>query len=172
MSQSNSNYEDFSEIYELVIASLSGEITPDQVARLDKLVCNDPRACELYLQLIRESTSLRTWASATREETVNDIPSRSRSNRSQTLWWRSIVAVASLIVCFLLGRNFFGSADQSSNMSSNQQLILETKAVMAEARSVLDLLDQLEQENDTIVMLIGEDADVDANNSSAGKEAS
>lgn len=171
MNSTISDYEEFSEIYQLVFDSLSGEITPEGVARLDELVCNDPRACRLYVQLIQESADLRIWASA-RKETADQTPIHYKPKRSLTAWWTSIVAAASLIACLLAARIYYSSPEQGPQALSSQQLELETKAVMVEAQSVLTLLDELEQENDTIVLLIGQEADSDGGKSSEEKEAS
>ena len=67
MSDDSDNSDVFSELYPLVIASLTGEITPGQVAQLEELVCRDPQARRLYARLIYESVNLRTWAESARE---------------------------------------------------------------------------------------------------------
>jgi hypothetical protein len=68
------------------------------------------------------------------------------------------VAAASVLACLLVGWIFMSSPENKPVMLSNQQLELETMAVVGEAQSVLDLLDELERENDTIVRLLGQDA--------------
>ena len=72
MTDDSDNSEVFSELYPLVIASLTGEITPDQVAQLEELVCSDPQARRLYAQLIYESVNLRTWAESAGEQTTDE----------------------------------------------------------------------------------------------------
>jgi len=162
MTDYSDNYEVFSELYQLVIASLTGEITPAQVAQLDELVCSDPQARRLYVQLIHESVNLRTWAGLARAEKTNEAitpSSVARPRRRLTaVRWVSAAAAASLLACLLVGWVFLSSTGKGPPVLSNQELELETKAVVAEARSVLDLLDELERENDTIVRLLGQDA--------------
>ncbi len=169
MTDHSDNYEAFSELYRLVIASLTGEISPAQVAQLDDLVCSDPQARRLYVQLIRESVNLRVWARIPREETLKETleettaeaptpGSVARPRRRLTaVRSASTVAVASLAAC-LLGWALLSSTEKGPSMASNRELELEAEAVVAEARSVLDLLDELERENDTIVRLLGQDA--------------
>ncbi len=160
MTDHSDNYEAFSELYPLVIASLTGEITPTQVAQLDELVCNDPQARRLYSQLIYESVNLRTWAEFTREETTDEatMPGsvvRPR-RRSTAMRWASAVAVASLPACLLVGWIFMSSTEKEPPMLSSQELERESIAVAEEAQSVLVLLDELERENDAIVRLLGQ----------------
>lgn len=162
MSDDSDTSDVFSELYPLVIASLTGEITPDQVAQLEELVCSDPRARRLYAKLIFESVNLRTWAEsacerATDETTATEaivIPRRP----SMVARWAPAVAAASLLACLLVGWIFMSSPEDKPVMLSTQQLELETMAVVGEAQSVLDLLDELERENDTIVRLLAPDA--------------
>ena len=161
MTDRSDNHEAFSELYPLVIASLSGEITPAQVAQLDELVCSDPQARRLYAQLIFESVNLRTWAESAREEATDEstMPgSGVRPRRpSRARRWTSAAAAASLLACLLVGWMFMSSTEKEPPLLSNQQLELETMAVVEEAQSVLDLLDELERENDTIVRLLDQD---------------
>jgi hypothetical protein len=173
MTNRSDNYEAFSELYPLVIASLSGEITPAQVAQLDELVCSDPQARRLYAQLICESVNLRTWAELAQEEATEEATeetteettdeatmpgSVARPRRpSRARRWTSAVAAASLAACLLVGWIFMGSTEKEPPLLSNQELELETMAVVEEAQSVLDLLDELERENDTIVRLLDQD---------------
>ncbi|MBC8868047.1 MAG: hypothetical protein H8E44_01450 [Planctomycetes bacterium] len=72
--------------------------------------------------------------------------------------WAPAVAAASLLACLLVGWIFMSSPEDKPVMLSTQQLELETMAVVGEAQSVLDLLDELERENDTIVRLLAPDA--------------
>nr|MBC8876889.1 hypothetical protein [Planctomycetota bacterium] len=72
MSDDSDTSDVFSELYPLVIASLTGEITPDQVAQLEELVCSDPRARRLYAKLIFESVNLRTWAESACEQATDE----------------------------------------------------------------------------------------------------
>ena len=162
MTDHSDNFEAFSELYLLVIASLTGEITPAQVARLDELVCSDPQARRLYAQLIYESIDLRTWAELDREETADKAAmpnsvSRSRQ-RSKTMRWVSVAAAASLLACLLAGWVVTRSTRQPTPVVTNQELELEAMAVAEEAQSVLDLLGELERENETIVLILGQDA--------------
>lgn len=193
MTDHSDNRETFSQLYPLVIASLTGEITPAQVTRLDELVCSDPQARRLYAQLIYESVNLRTWAELDREETgrqgrqpissyrsvsteglcqENELlwacntadkaamphsVSRSRQ-RSKTMWWVSVAATASLLACLLAGWVLTRSTWQPTPVVTNQELELEAMAVAEEAQSVLDLLGELERENETIVLILGQDA--------------
>jgi len=161
MTDYSDNSEAFSELYPLVIASLTDEITPAQVAQLEGLVCSDPQARRLYARLIYESVNLRTWAELTREETTDEAmpDSVARPRRPSTaMRWVSAVAAASLLACLLVGWIFMSSTENEPPMLSNQELELETMAVVEEAQSVLDVLDELERENDTIVRLLGQDA--------------
>jgi hypothetical protein len=162
MTDHSDNSEAFSELYRLVIASLTGEITPDQVARLDELVCNDPQARRLYTQLIYESVNLCTWAESDQEEVADEaaIPStvaRPR-RRSTAKRWAWVGAAASLLACLLAGWIFVSSTGQQPPVASNQELERETMAVAEEAQSVLDLLGELERENETIVRILGQDS--------------
>lgn len=154
--------ETFSELHPLVIASLTGEISPDQVAQLEELVCSDPRARWLYARLIFESVNLRTWAEsacelATDETTATEAIVTPR-RPSTVVRWTASVAAASLLACLLVGWVFMSSRENKPVMASAQELELEAMAVVGEARSVLSLLDELERENDTIVRLLGQDA--------------
>ena len=72
MSDDSDSSDVFSELYPLVIASLTGEITPDQVAQLEELICSDPRARRLYARLIFESVNLRTWAESASEQAAEE----------------------------------------------------------------------------------------------------
>jgi hypothetical protein len=160
----DSNKSDvFSELYPLVIASLTGEITPAQVAQLEELVCSDPQIRQLYAQLIYESVNLRTWAELAREQTADELAMPDSVDRprgsSMAVRWASAVAAASLLASLLVGWLFMSSTENESVMLSNQELNRETMAVLGEAQSVLDLLDELERENDTILQLLGQDAD-------------
>ena len=49
------------EMHELVTASLRRDISVEQRARLDELVCLDIEACDLYLNLVFESSALIAW---------------------------------------------------------------------------------------------------------------
>jgi len=162
MTDHSDNYEAFSELYPLVIASLTGEITPAQVAQLEGLVCSDPHARRLYVQLICESVNLRTWAESAGEETMDEaMTPRSVARprrRSTAVRWVSAAAAASLLACLLAGWVFLNPSGQGPAVLSNQELELETKAVVAEAQSVLNLVDELERENDAIVRVLGQDA--------------
>jgi hypothetical protein len=161
MTDHSDNYEAFSELYPLVIASLTGEITPAQVAQLDELVCSDPQARRLYARLIYESVNLRTWAELATEETTDEATmpdSVARPRQPSTaMRWASAVAAASLLACLLVGWIFMSSTANEPPMPSNQELELETMAVVEEAQSVLDVLDELERENDAIVRFLGQD---------------
>ncbi|NQT40966.1 MAG: hypothetical protein HQ581_25970 [Planctomycetes bacterium] len=174
MTEHSDSHEAFAELYPLVIASLTGEITPAQVTRLDELVCGDPQARRLYVQLVYESVNLRTWAASPREATSDGATTPTfvarRRRRLTTVRWVSTAAVASLAACLLVGWVFLGSTEHESPLLSNQELELETKAVVAEARSVLNLLDELERENDTIVRLLGEDAGAEPEETNEEKE--
>jgi hypothetical protein len=174
MTDHSDNHEAFSELYPLVIASLTGEITPTQVAQLDELVCSDPQARRLYARLIYESVNLRTWAEFAREETTDEaiMPSSiARPRRRLTaMRWASAVAVASLLACLLVGWMFMGSTEEGPPVLASQELELETMAVVEEAQSVLDLLDELERENDTIVRLLDQDVGAEPEGSSEEEE--
>jgi hypothetical protein len=168
MTDHSDNSEAFSELYPLVIASLTGEITPDQVAQLDELVCSDLQARRLYVKLIYESVNLRTWAELDQEETTDEaaMPSavaRPR-RRSTAMRWALAVAAASLLACLLAGWIFVSSTGQQPPMVSNQELERETMAVAEEAQSVLDLLGELERENETIVRILGQDSGAEPDN--------
>lgn len=162
MTDDSDNSDMFSELYPLVIASLTGEITPAQAAQLEELVCSDPQVRRLYARLIYESVNLRTWAELAREQTAGEptMPnSVARPRRpSMAVRWASAVAAASLLACLMVGWIFMSSTENEAVMLSNQELERETMAVVGEAQSVLDLLDELERENDTIVRLLGQDA--------------
>jgi hypothetical protein len=162
MTRHSDSSEVFSELYPLVIASLTGEITPAQVAQLEQLVCSDPQVRRLYSQLICESVNLRTWAEMAGEQTSDEATmpgSVARRRRpSMAVRWASAVVAASLLVCLLVGWIFTSSSENGSALLSNQQLERETMAVAKEAQSVLDLLDELERENDTLVRLLDQDA--------------
>jgi len=162
MSDDSDNSDVFSELYPLVIASLTGEITPGQVAQLEELVCRDPQARRLYAQLIYESVNLRTWAESAREERADEAPMPSSVARPRrpatTMFWASAVVAASLLACVLGRWMFMSSTENEPAMSSNRELELETMAVVQEAQSVLGLLDELERENATIVRVLGQDA--------------
>jgi len=174
MTDYSDNSQAFSELYPLVIASLTGEITPAQVAQLEELVCSDPQARRLYAQLIYESVNLRTWAELAGEERTDEATmsgSVARRRRPSTaLRWASAVAAASLLACLLVGWIFISSTENEPSMLSNQELELETMAVVEEAQSVLDVLDELERENDTIVRLLGQDASAEPKGDSEEKE--
>ena len=174
MTDYSDNAEAFSELYPLVIASLTGEITPDQVAQLEELVCSDPQARRLYARLICESVNLRTWAGSAREEATDNATmpgSVARPRRpSAAMRWASAGAAASLLACLLAGWIFMSSTENEPPMLSNQELELETMAVVEEAQSVLDFLDELERENDTIVRLLGQDAGAEPKGDSEEKE--
>ena len=174
MTDHSDNYEAFTELYPLVIASLTGEITPAQVAQLEELVCSDPLARRLYARLIYESVNLRTWAELAPEETTDEATmsgsvARPR-RRLSAMRWASAVAAASLLACLLVGWIFMSSTENEPPVLSNQELELETMAVVGEAQSVLDVLDELERENDTIVRLLGQDAGAEPKGDSEEKE--
>jgi len=181
MTDSSDNYELFAELHQLVLASLTGEITPDEVARLEELVCSDPQARNLYVQLIHQSVDLRVWASSTPDKAIDAtpektaaVPSRSATRprrRSTTGRWSLAVTAVSLLVGLLVSWSFFGLTGKETPIVSNQELELETKAVVAEAQSVLDLLDQLQRENNTIVLLLGQDAGVPPEKNHEDKES-
>ncbi len=161
MSDGSDTSDVFSELYPLVIASLTGELTPDQVTQLEELVCSDPRARRLYARLIFESVNLRTWAESACEQAADETTATEAivtpRRRSTVVPWMPAVAAASVLACLLVGWIFMSSPENKPVMLSNQQLELETMAVVGEAQSVLDLLDELERENDTIVRLLGQD---------------
>jgi len=156
------NFETFSELYPLVIASLTGEIAPDQVVQLEELVCGDPRARRLYSQLIYESVNLRTWAESAGEPAMDETTTRpafvTPRRRSTVVRWAAPVAAASLLASLLVGWVFKSASENRPVTLSSQQLELETMTVVGEAQAVLDLIDELERENETIVRLLGQDA--------------
>ena len=51
-----------SELHALATASLSGEASDEQIARLERLVCENEGLCKLYVRYMYISWSLRTWA--------------------------------------------------------------------------------------------------------------
>ena len=162
MTRHSDSSEVFFELYPLVIASLTGEITSAQVAQLEELVGSDPQARRLYSQLICESVNLRTWAESAGEQTSDEATMPGsvarRRRRSMAVRWASAVVATSLLVCLLVGWIFMSSSENESVTLSNQELERETTAVVKEAQAVLDLLDELEQENETIVRLLDQDA--------------
>jgi hypothetical protein len=174
MTDRSDNYEAFSELYPLVIANLTGEITPAQVTQLDELVCDDPEARRLYVQLIYESVNLRTWAELATEETTDEATtpgSVARPRRPSTaMRWASAVAVASLPACLLVGWIFMSSTEKEPPMLSSQELERETIAVAEEAQSVLVLLDELERENDAILRLLGQGVGAEPEENNEEKE--
>ena len=173
MSDDSDTSDVFSELYPLVIASFTGEITPDQVAQLEKLVCSDPRARRLYARLIFESVNLRTWAESASEQAAEETTTTEAivtpRPRSTVVSWMPAVAAASVLACLLVGWIFMSSSENKPVMLSNQQLELETMAVVGEAQSVLDLLDELERENDTIMRLLGQGTDNESNGHGEGQ---
>ncbi len=174
MTDHANSYEAFSELYPLVIASLTGEITPAQVAQLDEIVCSDPQARRLYVQLIHESVNLRTWAESVRAETPDATPApiamAGPRRRWTTVRWVSAAAATSLLACLLAGWVFLPSTENEPPRLSSQELELEAEAVVAEAQSVLSLLDELERENDTLVRLLGQDSGGEPDENSETKE--
>ena len=52
------------EVHDLALACLSGTATPEDVVRLDKLVCDNDMARHVYAQAIRDSFRLHRWAGA------------------------------------------------------------------------------------------------------------
>jgi len=156
------SFETFSELYPLIIASLTGEIAPDQVVQLEELVCSDPRARRLYSQLIYESVSLRTWAESAGEQTTDETTINpalvTPRRRSTVVRWAAPVAAASLLAILLTGWVFMSAPENKPVMLSSQQLELETMTALGEAQAVLDLIDELERENEIIVRLLGQDA--------------
>jgi len=74
-------------------------------------------------------------------------------------WLRAVASVAACLLLGALGAWFFVFSDgKGSAVPSNGQLELETRAVAAEAESVLRLLDELDRENRTLLQLLGGDA--------------
>ena len=173
MSDDSDTSDVFSELYPLVIASLTGEITPDQVAQLEELVCSDPRARRLYAKLIFESVNLRTWAESACEQATDETTATEAivtpRRRSTVVAWISGVSAASVLACLLMGWIFMSSPENKPVMLLNQQLELETMAVVGEAQSVLELLDELERENDAIVRLLGQGTDNEPNGHGEGQ---
>jgi len=172
----NDDFDDsqtFSELCPLVIASLTGEITPDQIAQREELVCSDPRARRLYSQLICESVNLRTWAESACEQAADETTGTEAivtpRRPSTVVRWAPAVAAASLLACLLVGWVFMSSPENKPVMLSTQELEPETMAVVGEAQSVLYLLDELERENDTIVRLLGQDASDEPKGDSEGQ---
>ena len=56
----------------VVTASLFDETSPADIARLEQLVCNDDRVCELYVQAIFDSLVLRKWSSVDAQDVAID----------------------------------------------------------------------------------------------------
>jgi hypothetical protein len=50
------------ELHALATASLEGELSDEQIARLERLVCDDEELRKLYVRYMYVSWSLRTWA--------------------------------------------------------------------------------------------------------------
>ena len=50
------------ELHALASASLSGEPSDEEIARLEQLVCEDPELCKLYVRYMYISWNLKTWA--------------------------------------------------------------------------------------------------------------
>ncbi len=50
------------ELHALAAASLSGEPSDEEIARLEQLVCEDPKLCKLYVRYMYISWNLKTWA--------------------------------------------------------------------------------------------------------------
>ena len=101
MSDDSDTSHVFAELYPLVIASLTGEITPDQVAQLEDLVCSDPRARRLYAGLIFESVNLRTWAESACEQATDETTATKAivtlRRPSTIVRWVPVVAAAALV---------------------------------------------------------------------------
>ncbi len=64
MTASNPSLPDgrLSELHALAAASLDGELSDGQLARLDRLVCGDAGLCKHYVRYMYISWSLRGWA--------------------------------------------------------------------------------------------------------------
>jgi hypothetical protein len=60
----------FEEVHELTAASLHGLATPEEMMRLDRLLCQDPQARRLYVRYVDVSCNLRQWASHPLAETL------------------------------------------------------------------------------------------------------
>lgn len=74
-------------------------------------------------------------------------------------WLRAVASIAACLLVGALGAWYFTfSAGKDAALLPNDDLELETRAVAAEAVSVLTLLDELEGENDTLLQILGEDA--------------
>ena len=56
----------------VVTASLFDETSPADIVRLEQLVCNDDRVCELYVQAIFDSLVLRKWSSVDAQDVKID----------------------------------------------------------------------------------------------------
>jgi hypothetical protein len=52
----------FDEIHRLVMACLSSEASPDDIGRLDQLVCTSDDACRVYVRAMLDSRHLHQWA--------------------------------------------------------------------------------------------------------------
>ena len=55
------------EVHSLTLACLSGDAGPEEIERLDGLVCGSDAACQVYLQTILDGFFLRRWIAGTDE---------------------------------------------------------------------------------------------------------
>jgi anti-sigma factor RsiW len=93
------------------------------------------------------------------ERVISGVTAQLHGNSRRAVSRRWLRAVASIAACLLVGAlgawYFISSAGKGSSTSSNGELQIETRAVAAEAKSVLTLLDELERENDTLLQVLG-----------------
>lgn len=64
----------FAEIHRLLTAIWSGDATPADVARLERMVLTDPRSRRLYVEYIRESVTLDRWSAGRGESPTAATP--------------------------------------------------------------------------------------------------
>lgn len=140
---------------------------PAETAALDRHLegCS---GCRRELEATRRALAVvdRAGLGSAPKEVVDGVVSgviarlhRSPRRAGSRRWLRAVACIAACLLVGALGAWYFVfSARKGSPALSNGELELQTRAVAAEAQSVLTLLDELESENTALLQLLGGDA--------------